>query len=372
MATFVPTAALPTNGQRTLPRDAYLSDAVHAQELERIFRRRWLCVGRAAELARPGEYVLREVAGESLILVRDRDGVARAHFNVCRHRGTRLCTEAHGTLGATIQCPYHAWTYALDGRLVGVPSEDALDGLDRAAFGLHQAALVEWEGFLFVNLAERPEPFEQAYAPLLGRWAAWNLPSLVALRRIDYDVAANWKLLFENYSECYHCSPLHPSLVRLSPSDSGENDLVDGPFLGGFMVVSRAGGSLSLSGNTCGLPVGAFDAEAAQRVWYYSVFPNMLLSLHHDYVMVHTLWPAGPARTRITCEFLFHPDVASRPDLDPDDGVAFWDRTNREDWHVCELTQQGVSSSRYVPGPYSRRESLSAAWDREYLRAMQG
>jgi Rieske 2Fe-2S family protein len=180
-------------------------------------------------------------------------------------------------------------------------------------------------------------------------------------------VRANWKLLFQNYSECYHCSPVHPSLVKLSPPTSGENDLVEGPFLGGFMTILLEDGSLTLSGGSCGLPVAADLPEAArQRVYYYSLFPNMLLSLHHDYVMVHTFRPVAPDRTLITCEFLFNAGSLDNAAFDPDDGVKFWDQVNREDWHICEQTQLGVSSRAYRPGPYSRRESLSAAFDRHY------
>ncbi|HKG92964.1 MAG TPA: RHO alpha subunit C-terminal catalytic domain-containing protein, partial [Gemmatimonadaceae bacterium] len=211
------------------------------------------------------------------------------------------------------------------------------------------------------------------WAPLVGKFARFNLPALVAARRIEYDVAANWKLVVQNYSECYHCAPVHPELVKLSPATSGENDLVSGPFLGGFMTIAQEGGSLTESGRACGAPVGELPAEDHRRVYYYSLFPNVLLSLHPDYVMCHTLWPQGPARTRIVCEWLFHPDTLDPSSgFDPDDGVRFWDATNRQDWHVCELSQRGVSSRAYRPGPYSRRESLSVAFDRQVLEALRG
>ena len=189
-------------------------------------------------------------------------------------------------------------------------------------------------------------------------------------RRIDYDVRANWKLMFENYSECFHCSPVHPTLVKLSPADSGANDLTAGAFLGGYMEVKPDYGSLTLSGNACAVPVGDLHGKEQHRVYYYSIYPNMLLSLHPDYVMVHTFWPESPDRTRIECEWLFHPDAETLPGFNPDDGVDFWDRTNREDWHICELSQSGVASRAYTPGPYSPRESISAAFDREYLRTL--
>lgn len=370
MATFLNSTAVGAKGQRTLPSAAYVSDEVYAKEHARIFGRRWLCVGRVSQLPEPGSFLVRDIGVESLIVVRDQHGEIRAHFNVCRHRGTRICEVSHGKFGNSIQCPYHAWTYGLDGRLIGVPDQRELDGFRKEDNPLHAAACAVWEGFIFVNLARDPEPFAEAYAPLIGKWKAWNLAALVPLGHINYDVKANWKLIFQNYSECYHCSPVHPALVKLSPPTSGGNDLTEGPFLGGFMDVPREGGSMTMTGGSCGLPVGPLSRDESQRVYYYTLFPNVLLSLHHDYVMVHTCWPQGPTRTLIECEWLFHPETATTPGFDPQDGVRFWDQTNREDWHVSELTQRGVASSRYVPGPYSGREAMSAAFDREYLRAM--
>jgi Rieske 2Fe-2S family protein len=370
MTGFVKATAAYRQGQRTLPGEYYTSPEIHAEELERIFARRWLCVGREAELAEPGDFVVRTIAGESLIVVRGRDGVVRAFYNVCRHRGTRLCEEARGRLSETIQCPYHAWTYTLDGALIGAPHMNDVAGFDKRDYPLHAAPVAAWEGFLFLTLAREPEPFARAFAPLAGRFGRFNLPALRTARRVEYDVQANWKLLFQNYSECLHCPVIHPGLARLTPYTSGENDLFDGPYLGGYMVITQAGGSLTMSGRACGVPVGELPPEDRNRVYFYSIFPNMLLSLHPDYVMFHTLWPDGPRRTAVTCEWLFHPDAFAQPGFDPDDAVRFWDETNRQDWHVCELAQAGVASRAYTPGPYSPREGISAAWDREFLRAI--
>lgn len=371
MTSFLKTTALSTDGAHTLERADYVSPEVFEREQARIFAQEWLCVGREAMVATPGRYVLFEMGLHELIVVRDRSGTVRALHNTCRHRGTRLCDAPCGELSETIQCPYHAWTYGLDGRLLGVPDAREIEGFDKADWPLRQAHVATWEGFVFVNLADQPVPFASAYAPLASRFERWRLGTLTAVRRIEYDVRANWKLLFENYSECYHCSPVHPSLVKLSSPTSGENDLVHGPFLGGFMTVTAPGGSLSLSGRACGVPVADLSEEDLQRVYYYSIFPNMLLSLHRDYVMVHTFRPLAPDRTRITCEFLFHSATLERSDLDPDDGVNFWDTVNREDWDLCERTQRGVTSPAYRPGPYSRRESLCAAFDRHYRDVMR-
>jgi len=186
-------------------------------------------------------------------------------------------------------------------------------------------------------------------------------------------VHANWKLMFENYSECYHCPGVHPQLQKVSPYDSAENDLPEGPFLGGFMKINR-GKSLTMSGKACALEIADQEEEgdeAKHRVFYYSIFPNMLLSMHPEYVMVHQLWPQSPEHTLILCDWFFHPDAFARKDFHPQDAIEFWDMTNKQDWHVCELSQQGITSRTYEPGPYSSRESIPAAWDRYYLRVMR-
>jgi Rieske 2Fe-2S family protein len=371
-------------GAKTLPQRYFVSPEIFATEQEKIFSRQWVLVGHQSEIATTGDHFVREVAGESLIIVRDQKGEVRGFYNVCRHRGTRLCEEAAGH-SATIQCPYHAWTYGLDGRLVGAPHMDKVSGFDKAEYSLHRVGVALWEGFIFVNLAEASDAsterggystLENWFAPLAGKFSHWNLPALRSAKRIEYDVRANWKLIFENYSECYHCPGVHPTLSKVSPYDSAENDLTEGPFLGGSMKLNK-GKSLTMSGNACARAVGDAEEEEEEeeereRVFYYSIFPNMLLSMHSDYVMVHQLWPQSPERTLVLCDWFFHPEAAgvSDPSYNPDDAIEFWDMTNKQDWHVCELSQQGIGSRAYAPGPYSPRESIPAAWDREYLRFM--
>ena len=370
MTQFLKTTQIAIDGAKTLPRRYYVDPEIFAEEHERIFTRRWLCVGREDRIPSPGDYFLQPIGKESIIVLRDRAGVLRAYYNVCRHRGTRLCEEHSGQFSETIQCPYHAWTYALDGRLIGAPSSGDIEGFSKTDYPLHRVAVQSWEGFLFINLDQEPEPFAKAFERLLGRFTRFNLPNLAVARTIEYDVRANWKLLFQNYSECYHCGPVHPPLAKLTPPTSGENDLTDGPFTGGFMVINEGSESLTMSGRSCGLMVGDLPEEDLKRVYYYAIFPNMLLSLHPDYVMFHTLWPEAPDRTRIFCSWLFHPDTLKDPSWNPEDGIEFWDMTNRQDWHICEQSQLGVQSRVYQPGPYSKREALSVQFDREVLKAL--
>ena len=354
----------------TLPGRYYTSPEVFERERERIFGRRWLCVGRAAEAPAPGDYLCPAAAGESLLVVRGRDKRARAFYNVCRHRGTRLCTEERGHFAGHVTCPYHAWTYGLDGALVGAPLMADVAWFDKTEFPLHPAGLEEWEGFLFVHLDSDAPPLSDSLTPLLGRFAPWRLSELVSARTIAYDVRTNWKLIFQNFSECYHCPPVHPALAKISHYRSGANDLRDGGVLGGYMTINEGTESLTLSGRHCATPVASLSAEDRRRVYYYSVFPSLFLTIQPDFVMATRISPVAVDRTRITADFLFAPEAAEAPGFDPSDGVELWDITNRQDWRMCELAQQGVSSRAYRPGLYSAEESLLAAFDQEYLASL--
>ncbi len=365
--TFVrPNAA----GARTLPASWYTAPEVFAAEEERIFRRAWLCVGRAETIRNPGDFFAVERAGESLIVTRDLSGVVHAFYNVCRHRGTRICTAPSGHFQGSIQCPYHAWTYALDGELKVARNMAEVSGFDRSEYPLKEAGVALWEGFVFVNLASR-DGFEEVFEPLIGRFAPWEIASLETARSVNYELACNWKLVFMNYSECYHCPLVHPQLDKLSPSDSGRNDLSEGPFLGGYSTMRERGTSLTTTGRSSRPPLGSVGGEQLDRVYYYTIFPSLLLSLHPDYVMVHYVKPVAADRTEVVCAFLFDPRTMARPGFDPADAVEFWDLTNRQDWRVNELTQLGLRSRAYSPGPYSNAEGLLSAFDRHYLPIME-
>lgn len=369
--TYHPTTATFRQGARTLPQSYYTSPDILAEEADRIFLRQWHCVGRASRLERPGDWIQREIAGESIMVLRDRNGAIRAFFNVCRHRGTRICQGDAGHFSETIQCPYHAWTWTTDGRLIGAPHMQDVEGFDKKDYPLHSAAVAEWEGFIFVNLDEHPVRFEEAWAPMLHRLERFNLAGLRVGHSVRYEVRANWKLVFQNYSECLHCPMIHPELNAVLPYQSGANDLVEGPFLGGYMELTPGNDSATMSGKACGLPVSASLAGTdLRRAYYYSLIPNMLLSLHPDYVNYYMVWPVAANRTIVESEWMFNADNIGNEQFHPDDAIKFWDVTNRQDWDIVERSQQGIGSRRYRPGPYSARESIPAAWDREYLRQM--
>jgi Rieske 2Fe-2S family protein len=368
---FRRTATTHRQGALTLPGEYYTSPAIFDKEIERIGLTRWHCVGRAERVAEPGAYFLRTLARESLIILRDRRGELRAHFNVCRHRGTRLCEAEAGRLSETIQCPYHAWTYGTDGRLIGAPHMHDAVGFDQAAYGLHQAQIAEWAGFLFVNLDSLAQPFERVFAPLVLRLDRFGLGKLVVERRVVYDVHSNWKLIFQNYSECLHCPTIHPELACKVPYQSGANDLIEGPFLGGYMEITDGNESVTASGRRAARLIADLDQDDLERGYYYTAIPNLLLTVLPDYVISYQIWPQSAERTVIESEWLFHPEAAAEPGFNPDDAISIWDITNRQDWHITEQALAGIKSRRYTPGPYSPRESLPAAWDRAYLELMK-
>jgi len=368
---FQPTVSTYQRGAKTMAREYYTSPDILAEDVERIFARHWNCVGRSSQVPVAGDYMVRTVAGESLIVLRDRAGELRAFFNVCRHRGTRICRDGTGRFSETIQCPYHAWTYTIDGRLIGAPHMQEVEAFDKRDYPLHAAALVEWEGFVFVNIADEPQPFDEWFAPMLNRLERYGLSELRIGHSVTYDVKANWKLVFQNYSECLHCPMIHPELSTVLPYQSGANDLVEGPFLGGYMEITAPNESATLSGRACGRLVNSALAEADRhRAFYYTLMPNLMLSIHPDYVNYYLLTPVCVDRTIVESAWMFHPGNEGDPAFNPADAIQFWDVTNRQDWDIVERSQLGISSRRYRPGPYSPRESIPAAWDRAYLAMM--
>lgn len=354
----------------TLPADFYTTDAVYDKERARFFRPMWTYVGRLDDLPVPGAYLTREIAGDNVIVVRQADETVRAFLNICRHRGTRLCTESHGRFGGTIQCPYHAWTYDYRGDLVGAPHMDGSPGFRPEEFSLGAVRADTWAGFVFVSLVSDGPTLREHLASLTGTFENWHMHTLVRADRLEYDVAANWKLLIQNYNECLHCPTLHPHLNKLSHYLGGENEPLQPTYLGGRMDLNDGVETMSMDGSSPRAPLPDLSESEKRCVYYYSVLPNFLIAPHPDYVMVHTLWPQAPGRTRIECEWLVHPEEHAKPDFDFSDAREFWDLTNRQDWHVCEQAQAGISSPGYRPGPYSNREDLLYAFDRFIVKTL--
>jgi len=348
----------------TLPARYYTEGAVLQRELDGLFGQMWFYAGRAEECASAGQYFVREINGRNIVVTRNERGEPKAFHNVCRHRGTRLCAETTGQLPGSIQCPYHAWTYDLDGRLIGAPHMDEVPHFQKADYPLHAVHAGEWDGHLFLNLDGDPEPLATQLGPLVAKFRDWRMQDLRRGHRIVYDVKANWKLIIQNYNECLHCPNLHPALNKLSHYLSGENEPLRPTYMGGVMDLRPGVETLSMDGTCPRAILPGLSPGDARRVYYYCVFPNMMLSLHPDYMLTHTLWPVAPDRTINVCEWHFQPSELGRAGFDASDCIEFWDMTNKQDWRVCELSQAGISSPAYLPGPYSNREDLLYSFDR--------
>jgi phenylpropionate dioxygenase-like ring-hydroxylating dioxygenase large terminal subunit len=355
-----------TTQAKTLPGRYYTDSSLFERELETIFCQMWFCSGRTEQIPSPGDYFLCEVARESIIVTRENNGGIRAFFNVCRHRGTRICREELGKFLGRIQCPYHGWTYGLDGKLLGAPHMDEA-GFKREDYPLHSVHAEVWDGHIFLNLAAQPESLATQLADLPEKFSAWRMHELRTFKKYAYDVKANWKLIISNYNECLHCPILHPMLSRVSESMSGNNDKPQPTYIGGSMEFRGGAQTMSSDGLRRRDYLPGLSEEQRKTVLYYTVYPNLLLSLHPDYVMAHRLWPQSVDRTELICEWYFHPKEMAKPDFEGDDAVNFWDATNREDWAISELSQKGISSRAYSPGPYSTREGLPLAFDRMIL-----
>jgi Rieske 2Fe-2S family protein len=356
------------NVHTTLPRHFYADPDFYRAELERFYFDKWICAGRADQIPNAGDYFTRTLGDESVIVTRDGSGAIHALFNVCRHRGTRLCEQVEGHFADRIQCPYHNWTYGLEGRLLAAPHMPP--DFSKDDYPLHRAGCETWDGHVFVHLEregqdrrEGKEALRTQLADLPDRFAAWQMSELRLGRRIVYDVKANWKLIVLNYNECLHCPNLHPALNKLHHYLGADNVAPTACYCGGAMGFRDGVETMSMDGKRRRAYLPGLSAAQRQQVVYFAIYPNLLLSLHPDYVMTHTLWPRAHDRTEIVCEFHFHPSELAHPCPQIDDAVEFWDLTNKEDWWIAEQSQAGISSRVYTPGPYSEREELLWSFD---------
>jgi Rieske 2Fe-2S family protein len=282
-----------------------------------------------------------------------------------------MCAAAEGRFDGRIQCPYHGWTYALNGRLIGAPHMGELNmgelNFAREDYPLHPVGAELWDGHIFINLGihpgQQPEPLAQQLGGLPEKFAPWRMHELRLYKRIVYDVTANWKLIVLNYNECLHCPLLHPVLNRLTDYLGADNESPAPTYSGGVMGFAAGVETMSMDGKRRREYLPGLGEEQRNKVYYYAIYPNLLLSLHPDYMMTHTLWPKAVDRTEIICEWHFYPAEMAKPDFHGDDAIDFWDLTNREDWRISELSQAGIQSRAYTPGPYSKREELLHAFD---------
>ena len=346
----------PFGQSRMLPRDAYVSPRVFAFEQERFFAGSWTCVGREGDLEGTGAQRAVKVGRAGVLLARGTDGKVRAFANTCRHRGHELLGIGEATSRRTVLCPYHAWTYDLDGTLRVAPGFREHSDFRPDEHGLVELPLESWHGFLFVNGSGDAPPFAEHVGALDDLVAPYRPERLVSLVSHAYDLDCNWKVILENYHECYHCPLIHPELCQVSPPASGDNFELDGAWVGGTMDLKDHAATMSLDGHSDGVPIPGLDGERLRTVAYLGLFPNLLLSLHPDYVMTHLVEPLAADRSHVICTWYFPPEATEQPGFDPGYAVDFWDTTNRQDWSACESVQRGMTSPHFQPGPLAPAE----------------
>jgi Rieske 2Fe-2S family protein len=354
--------ARPFGSSRTLPASAYTSPEVHAWERAEIFDRTWVCLGRTDDLLAPGQVRAVEHDAESILLTRDGDGAVRGFSNVCRHRGHILVEPGEAIDARLIRCPYHSWSYRFDGSLRSAPTltQPSITGagdFDTGDWPLSAVAVGDLMGWLFLDLSGEAAPLGDAFRGLGELFAAYEPDRLSMVARHAYEVAANWKLIVENYHECYHCSTIHPELCQVSPPASGQDIQPDGLWCGGVMDLKDHAVTMSLTGASEGRNFRRLDADQARKVIYVGLWPNLLISAHPDYVLTHRIVPLGPGRSFVECDWLFAAESIDLDGFDPAYAVDFWDITNREDWNACEHVQKGAANRGFAPGPLSPWES---------------
>ncbi|MGH8833773.1 MAG: aromatic ring-hydroxylating oxygenase subunit alpha [Actinomycetes bacterium] len=359
-----------------LPRAAYLDVAVLEFEREHIFAAGWVCVGRSDLAAEPGDRAAVAIGAEGVVLVRGRDRQLRGFANVCRHRGHELLPCGSSGTGRFMACPYHAWVYDLDGSLHQVPAAHRPD-VEAVGYPLLPVAVTEWQGFVFVNLTGTAVSLDESAPGLSALVEPYRCAELRLGASHEYDLNANWKLAVENYHECFHCPSIHPQLCRVTSPTSGSDAKGTGLWCGGSMELEPGVQTMALDGRSLGVPIEGIAGDALRTVWYLQLFPNLLLSLHPDYVMTHRLTPLEPGVTRVECQWLFPPAAWARTGFDPSYAVQFWDVTNRQDWAACESVQRGLSARGYTPGPLSSYHEVTVRASinmvaRAYLAGLSG
>jgi len=355
----------------SLPSRWYYDPAQHARELEAIWYRDWVCVGREEDLREAGDYFVAAVGDESLVVTRDRDRRLHAFHNTCRHRGSRLCTTDRGRFaGGRIVCPYHAWSYALSGELLATPKMELPCDFRREDHALYAAHVDTWGGFLFVNLDPRPS---DALASFLGAEAGnvrrWPLAKLVSVRREVSTLACNWKVFWENYSECYHCPGVHPELCRVMPLyregllsyEDSATPLPAEDAHGARPRVAPGFKTWTLDGQSK-LPLieGPDEHDRALGVVFASFTASLFIVAHPDYVRSVRIMPTGPEQIALTVDWLLPPGVAEKHPEELERMFELGRLVVEQDGRVCEINQQGLRSRRHRAGVLMPQEHALA------------
>jgi glycine betaine catabolism A len=380
-----------------LSREFYTSSSDYQVELEALWYRDWLFVGHDCEIARPGDYLTVQIGEYPVLVVRDRDGTVRAFHNSCRHRGSRVCSEPHGH-SPRLVCPYHQWTYRLDGELIA--ARDMGDGFDRSQHSLRPVHCASVGGYIWVCLAEVAPDFEAFAAQVEPYLRPHRLDEAKVAFESTIVEHANWKLVWENNRECYHCPVNHPELARTFPASATvataamadanagtaeHGTLWDSLGLPHRFQLSPSGQSrvvrMSLIGDAVSYTMDgraavrrplsdSVPAEGAGALLMFN-FPSLWSHVLADHAISFRVLPLGPTETQLTTKWLVHKEAREGVDYDVEQLTAVWLATNEEDRRVCQENQLGVNSPAYAPAPYSPVQEAGVmqfvSWYRSHL-----
>jgi Rieske 2Fe-2S family protein len=356
---------------RTLPAEAYLSPEVLEWERRNVFDANWVAVGRSDLLPEPGSQRAIRVGEFGVLLVRDDEGQVAAFHNTCRHRGHELLQEGECRRKRAIACPYHAWVYGLDGNLVRASRFTDSDDFDLADYPLIPLGAEEFAGWIFVAVDAPQRSFADTVGNIGEFLEDWEPERMALGAKRTYNVESNWKLIVENYFECYHCPAIHPELCAVSDPEAVGEDFPHrgGMWLGAPLDLREGMETQSLDGKSGGSPFRRLSPEQLRQSRYFLLAPNMLISPHPDYFMTHRLQPVSPTKTVVECEWFFPPEVLESPDFDPSFAVDFWDRTNEQDLGATESVTRAMHSPGHRPGPFNYRETHVHAFQLMMARA---
>jgi Rieske 2Fe-2S family protein len=354
----------PFGSSRMLPAAAYTSPQVLAWEKRYLFAGTWTCVGRDEDLRapaadeRPATQRAIVVGDVPVMLTWEGDDI-HAFANTCRHRAHEMLPEGETNNTRFVVCPYHAWSYKLDGSLKNAPMYRGLEGFDEEEYGLIELPVERWQGWVFVHAANSiadggaPVSFKDHIGDMAGMIEPYQVDKLKLAARHSYEVNANWKVITENYHECYHCPSIHPELCEVTPPTSGDNYALPGAWVGGSMVLRDEMATMSITGKSEGVML---EGVSPTHVYYLGLWPNLLISPHPDYVLAHRMIPLAPDRTWVECSWYMPAEHPDGTPVDPSYAEEFWDITNKQDWSACESVQRGLSSPHFSPGPFSPSE----------------
>lgn len=348
-------ARLPLLDAETLPPWCYTSEQFFDREVDRIFKRTWNFLGREDEIANPGDYVTYDLFGESLIVVRNRANVLRAFVNSCRHRGTRML---HGNGNCrSITCPYHGWSYSLNGDLVGIAGMEETHNFDRRRYGLHPIRLETWDGFVFVNFSAHTAGLMDHLGDLPDRLSSYNLADMVCVRRREYDLACNWKIYLENAMEDYHTPIVHKQSIGAQITNP---EIGRGEWGGIYMPAKNTIAVLPEDLPKAFPPISTLSGKPAEGAYFLVIYPSTFFATAQDCLWWLQQFPQGPNRTKLVIGSCFPRTTVARSDFAERAQYYFkrWDKSLPEDNAISEQQQLGIRSSYAGAGRLSAREPI--------------